>query len=112
MLPSRALKYILDIDSVIREIEEVKESVKNDFDIFKQDLKATRAIERQLEIIGEAATKLHQIDPSVKITGIKSIISLRNYIIHAYDSVDLEILWGIVQKDVPILKQEIKSLRT
>tara|TARA_R110000744_G_scaffold337559_1_gene442748 strand:+ start:389 stop:730 length:342 start_codon:yes stop_codon:yes gene_type:complete len=112
MQPSRILKYILDMESIIHEIEEVKASVDNNFEAFRKDMMATRAIERQLEIIGEASTKILQIDPSVKITGIKSIISLRNYIIHAYDSVDLEILWGIIQKDIPVLKEELINMKS
>lgn len=112
MLPDRTLKYILDIESIIAEIEEVKLSVSNNFELFRNDLKATRSIERQLEIIGEAANKINQINPSIKISGIKGIISLRNYIIHSYDTVDHQILWGIIQKDIPVLAKDLKDLRS
>ena len=111
MLPDRILKYILDIESIILEIDLIKKSVDNDFTKFKNDFRSTRAVERQLEIIGEAANKIRQLDPTIEITGIKSIISLRNFIIHAYDSVDHEILWGILQKDIPVLKKEIQNLK-
>lgn len=112
MLPNRVLKYILDIESIISEIEEIKLSVNNNFEKFKNDMKSTRAVERQLEIIGEAANKLSQIDPSIKISGIKGIISLRNYLAHSYDTVEHQILWGIIQKDLPILSKELKDLRS
>ena len=50
----RLLKYILDIESVIQEIEIVKSKASNDFTVFKSDIILQRAIERDLEIIGEA----------------------------------------------------------
>jgi len=106
------LKYILDIENIIQEIEEVKNSVDNNFEVFKKDMKAIRAIERQLEIIGEAVTKVNRLNPEIQITGVKSIIALRNFIAHAYDSVDLQILWGIIQKDIPVLKNDIRKLRS
>ncbi|MBI3510347.1 MAG: DUF86 domain-containing protein [Bacteroidetes bacterium] len=110
-MPDRILKYILDIEAIIEEIELLKKSVANDFNKFKDDFKSTRAVERQLEIIGEAANKINQLDPTIEITGIKSIISLRNFIVHAYDSVDHEILWGIIQKDIPVLKNDIQNMK-
>lgn len=60
MQPSKALKYILDMESVIEEIEFVKHSVGNDFKRFKNDMLAYRAVERQLQIIGEAITILER----------------------------------------------------
>jgi uncharacterized protein with HEPN domain len=112
MLPKILLKYILDIENIINEIEQIKASVNNNFFTFKKDFVATRAIERQLEIIGEAINKINKINPDIKITGVKSIICLRNLIAHAYDSVDLEILWGIIQKDIPVLKKDLEELRS
>lgn len=50
----KALKYILDIDSVIGEIELIQVELNNDFSTFKSNLMAKRALERELEIIGEA----------------------------------------------------------
>ena len=72
---------------------------------------AKRAVERQLEIIGEAVNHMSKIDPNINISGAKHIVGLRNLIIHSYDAVDPEILWGIIQKDVPVLKVELQELR-
>jgi len=50
----KLLKYILDIESVIEEIDSIKQKTHNDFQIFSDDIILQRAVERDLEIIGEA----------------------------------------------------------
>lgn len=107
----RILKYLLDIESILSEIEVITARTKNNFDNFKEDFLIKRAAERDLEIIGEAVKQLLRIQPSLKISGAKNIISLRNFIIHAYDAVDDELIWAILQKDIPILKEEIKAIK-
>jgi len=107
----RALKYILDIESIISELELIKSKVNNNFNLFQKDFIIKRASERDLEIIGEAINKLIKLEPNINISGTKNIIGLRNLIIHSYDSVEDEIIWGIIQKDIPILKTEIEQLK-
>ena len=51
-----------------------------------------------------------EIEPSIKITSVKNIIGLRNIIAHAYDSVEPEMIWGIIQKNIPVLQAEIEAL--
>ena len=107
----KALKYILDIESIISELEILKDKVGNNYNNFQKEILIKRAAERDLEIIGEAINKLLQIDPSINISNTKNIIGLRNLIVHAYDSIEDEIIWGIIQKDIPILKTEIEKLK-
>jgi uncharacterized protein with HEPN domain len=64
-----------------------------------------------LEIIGEAVRNLKQINPDVKISSSRKIIGLRNLILHAYDTVEDELIWGIIQKDIPVLKIETDNLK-
>jgi len=52
-----------------------------------------RAVERELEIIGEAINRIDSIDSSIHITSKKQIISMRNRVIHGYDKIDDEIIW-------------------
>jgi uncharacterized protein with HEPN domain len=106
----KALKYILDIESVIGEIELIQVEIKNDFNIFKSNLMAKRAMERELEIIGEAVKKLIEIEPLIQLEHSEKIIGLRNIIAHAYDSLDDELIWGVIQRHIPKLKQEISAL--
>ncbi len=108
---SKVLKYLLDIESIIGEIESVLERTGNDYLQFSKDQIAKRAVERQLEIIGEAVNKVKKLDPSINIQGRNRIIGLRNLIIHSYDSVDDEIIWGILHKDIPKLKQDILQIK-
>lgn len=80
----------------------------------RADLDADRllnlALVRLLEIIGEAANRIPQ-EEQVRHPEIPwpQIVSLRNRLIHGYDSVDFDILWQIVVEDLPPL---IASLET
>ena len=107
----KLLKYILDIESIIEEIGLIKEKTQNDFSKFSDDIILQRAVERDLEIIGEAIRKIITIKPNVQITASKNIIGLRNIISHAYSSVEPELLWGIIQKNIPVLAEEIRKLK-
>lgn len=107
----KLLKYILDIESIIEEIELIKEKTQNDFSKFSDDIILQRAVERDLEIIGEAIRKIITIKPNVQITASKNIIGLRNIISHAYSSVEPELLWGVIQKNIPVLAEEIRKLK-
>lgn len=107
----KILKYILDIQSVIQEIETIKTKANHNFNYFKSDIILQRAIERDLEIIGEAIRKIIEIDPTITITSAKNIIGLRNIIIHAYDSIEPEMIWGIIQNNIPVLADEIKEIK-
>ncbi len=57
----KVLKYLLDIESIISEIEIIKTGVGNDFSAFNDNVILQRAVERELEIIGEAVKKLLEI---------------------------------------------------
>jgi len=80
---------------------------RNDLDIDRQ---LNLALVRLLEIIGEAASRTTEEErllcPSIPWT---QIISLRNRLIHGYDSVDFDVLWGIVSEDIPKLIAALES---
>ena len=78
-------------------------------DYVKNDM-LQKAVERQIEIIGEAVNKLSKIAPTVSISNARRIVDTRNYVIHGYDKVSNEIIWGIVIKHLPKLKQEVEDL--
>jgi uncharacterized protein with HEPN domain len=66
------------------------------------------AVVRLLEIIGEAAARI-PAEEQARRPGIawRSIISLRNRLIHGYDNIDYDIVWQIVTKDLPSLASEL-----
>lgn len=49
-------------------------------------------------------------DPQFQINNARKIVGLRNQIIHAYDSISDENIWGIVINHLPLLKQEVEEL--
>ena len=66
---------------------------------------------KQLEIIGEAANKITEnFQNSYKEIDWRSIIGLRNLLVHEYFGIDEEIVWGIIKKDIPKLQKEIKQI--
>ena len=69
-----------------------------------------RAVERELEIIGEALNRIDRINPALEISSKKKIISMRNRVIHGYDKIDDEIVWGTIVRYLPILKNEVSAL--
>ena len=111
MPPNKVLKLILDIQSIIREVEIVIDLHEKDYFKFSANFMAVRTVERDLEIIGEAVKNLKIIDPTIDITSYKHIIGLRNMIVHAYDTIDPTTLWKIIIKDLPLLKEEIQKIK-
>lgn len=102
--------YLSDIMDSILEVESYFVGKKLDFYDFSNDIKTKRAVERNLAIIGEAVNRILKINPDVQLSGSRRIVDLRNRIIHSYDNVSYEIIWGIILKHLPILKQEILEL--
>jgi uncharacterized protein with HEPN domain len=101
--------WLEDIKQSIDEIEEFLPE-KRDFFEFKKDLKTRKAIERNIEIIGEAVRRILNVNPEVKLTNARKIVDTRNRIIHGYDSVSEDIIWAIVSNDLKKLRQEIIML--
>ncbi len=51
-----------------------------------------------------------KINSNIPITAARKVVDTRNFVIHAYDSLKPDILWGIVINHMPLLKQEIEAL--
>ena len=111
-MDERILKWLFDIKIAIKEIDSYFEGSEMDFFKYKENLMLKRAVERDLEIIGEAINRIVKRDPAFenKITNAKSIIGLRNQVIHAYDNISDENIWSILQIHLPKLKGEIEIL--
>jgi uncharacterized protein with HEPN domain len=69
-----------------------------------------RAVEREFEIMGEALKCVDKIDPTINISSKRQVIGMRNRVIHGYDKIDDEIVWGIIIRHLPILRTEIDRL--
>jgi uncharacterized protein with HEPN domain len=111
-MDERINKWLYDIKLSIEEIESFFVSFEKDFFKYQQNIILKRAVERNLEIIGEAVNRVITRDPSFidKISNSKSIIGLRNQVIHAYDSISDEMIWSVIIFHLPKLKEEINLL--
>jgi len=78
---------------------------------FTKDQKSIDAVARNLEIMGEAANRLPDEFKEIhtEIEWFK-IVGLRHRIVHEYFGVDLEIIWRILQKDLPELRRSLSQL--
>lgn len=103
-------KYLFDVLEACQEIEEETNLRGRSFDIFCNERVFRKFVERNFEIIGEAMNRIKKIEPEIPISSARKIVNTRNLVIHSYDSLDEEILWGIVIKHLPVLKREILQL--
>jgi uncharacterized protein with HEPN domain len=101
---------LYDILSAIQEIESFFSDRPKQFESYRDDLRTKRAIERNIEIIGEATNRILQQDGSIDIKNSRKIVDARNRVIHGYDSISDEIIWGIVINYLPKLKAEVEKL--
>jgi uncharacterized protein with HEPN domain len=102
--------WLYDILNAINEIESFFADRPKDFDLYQSDTRTKRAVERNVEIIGEAMNRILNKDATIEFSNVRKIVNTRNRIIHGYDTVSDEIIWGIVIKHLPILQTEIQTL--
>ena len=102
--------WLYDILQAINEIEGYYENKSMIYEEYLKDIKTKRAIERDLEIIGEAVYRILKKDKSFSLTNAEKIIATRNRIIHGYDSVSDHMIWSIVINHLPKLKAEVNKL--
>ena len=97
-------KYLYDVLGAVTEVLSYFNNRPKQFDEFSSNLMLRRAVERNIEIMGEAMNRILKISPEIKITNARKIVDTRNYIIHAYDSLSSDILWSIIINHLPLLK--------
>lgn len=102
-------KFLFDIKESIDSIETYLGDDR-DFIEYQSNKMLRRAVEREFEIIGEAMTKLLKLDENISISSEQHIIGMRNRVIHGYDKIDNEIVWGTIIRHLPKLKSEIIEL--
>jgi uncharacterized protein with HEPN domain len=111
-MDKKILKWLYDVKVSIDEINSYFIDERMDFFEYRKNLMRKRAVERNLEIIGEAINRILKTDNSYtsKITDATAIVGLRNQVIHAYDNISDETIWAILTNHLPKLKIEIDKL--
>lgn len=100
---------IEDILEAVEKVERYAEGMTQE--AFENDDKTSDAVVRNLEIIGEAANRLPD-DFKAKHPDIEwaKIVGLRHRIVHEYFGVDLDIIWHILQNDLPLFKRMLSAI--
>lgn len=78
--------------------------------MYVNDTKTKRAVERDLEIIGEAVNRIIKKEPEFPISDAYQIIGTRNRIIHGYDVISNELIWSNLEMNIPKLKKKLLIL--
>lgn len=75
------------------------------FAVYEADEILRSAVERQLEIVGEALNQLSRVDATTAslLPDLPRIVGFRNMLIHGYASVDDHIVWGVLETNLPPL---------
>jgi uncharacterized protein with HEPN domain len=102
--------WLYDILQSIKEIESYYADRPRIFDEYQKDIRTKRAIERNIEIIGEAVNRILKEDTDFQINDALHIVGTRNRIIHGYDRVSDDMIWSIVINHLPKLKIEVEGL--
>lgn len=102
--------WLEDIEKAISEINDFLPEPRN-FLEFEKDIKTKRAVERNIEIIGEAMSRILHVKPDILISNSRKIVDTRNRIIHGYDSVSDDVIWLIVVRYLPVLDIEVKEIK-
>lgn len=100
------------LEDISKSIEEIHQFLPEpiSYQDFEKDLKTRKAVERNIEIIGEALNRILKVHPEIAITDSRKIVDTRNRIIHGYDSITPDILWLIIKRSLPVLRDEINEL--
>ncbi len=101
------------LDDICEAIDRIEQYISGmSFDVFSKDRKSVDAVVRNLEIIGEASNRLPaDFKNSHSQIQWHKVIGLRHRIVHEYFGVDLQIVWQILQKDLPSLREAISQIR-
>ena len=103
-------KYLYDAQEAASRVLEF--TLDCDFARYAKEVMLRSAVERQLEIIGEALAQLARRDPALaaRISEHARIIAFRNILIHGYAEVDSRIVWDVVTTKLGTLRCEAESL--
>jgi len=108
-LSENDLSYFIDIIDCISDINEFTGSIE--YHQFEKDKMRKLAVERQLEVIGQAANKVSiEVQNNLKNIPWKNIIGLRNKLAHDYGEILAERIWKISKGSIQELLKELEKI--
>jgi uncharacterized protein with HEPN domain len=100
------LYHILD---AIESIEQFTSGIT--YEEYQKDFKLRLALVKLIEIIGEASSTISN-ETQQRFTDVEWDVlnGIRNILVHEYFGIDYEIIWDAIRKNIPSLKEKIKSV--
>ena len=110
MLPLEVRKYLFDIAQACDLLAQF--TTGKTFTDYVADPLLRSAVERQFEVIGEALNQALRVHPDLsnRVSDCRRIVSLRNRLIHGYAFVSNEVVWGVLEANLPTLRREVQAL--
>jgi uncharacterized protein with HEPN domain len=96
---------------MLEAIEYIERYAVQGREAFERDELIQNWMVRHLQIIGEAARALHQ-DVRERVSDVpwSKMIGMRHILVHNYFRIDTEIVWDVVERDLPVLKRSLQAL--
>jgi uncharacterized protein with HEPN domain len=106
--PEDQVRLLHMFDSATEAVQMAKGKSRQDLD---HDRQLNLSLVRLLEVVGEAAGRVSaETQAQHPAIDWPDIISLRNRLIHGYDSIDFNILWDVIQDDLPKLIADLRGI--
>ncbi|GAB3692574.1 DUF86 domain-containing protein [Spirosoma flavus] len=100
------------VQHMLNAVTEIQEFVENTvYEDYILDRKLQLALTRLIEIIGEASNHVSE-DTKSRFTDIewRVLTGIRNVIVHEYFGIDYDIIWAVIQQDMPLLRAKLEHL--
>lgn len=102
-------RYLEDVTHSIAMIETFRAQATT-FQQYESNAMLKSAVQWQLSVIGEALNNALKMEPALTITNARKVVDMRNKLIHGYDDVEDNVVWNVIVKHLPLLKEEIQQL--
>ncbi len=102
--------WLYDILTAIDEIDSFVGGGPRRFADYRANQMLKRAVGYNIAVIGEAVNRILKVEPTFELANARKIVDTRNRVIHGYDSVSDETMWGIVINHLPPLRTEVERL--
>ena len=99
------------LTDILEAIEKIERYIPRGKQAFENDEMFQVWVVRHLQIIGEAASRV-SVNTQMRFPEVPwgNMIGMRHVLVHGYFEIDLEIVWSVIEKDLPSLKEQIQSV--